>query len=128
MNNLQKMFIFENESIIDALNKINNNNSGTVIVVDDNNKLLGTLTDGDIRRALIDNIPLNNSIKNIYNSQCKYVYENYNIEEVKDIVKSYIKVVPILSENLVVVDYIELKDFFNKIDTKENPVLIMAGG
>ncbi|QCH26958.1 nucleotidyltransferase family protein [Clostridium tyrobutyricum] len=128
MNKLNNMFVGENNSIIDALNKINENNTGTVIVIGENRKLLGTLTDGDIRRALINNVSLNSSIKNIYNKNCKYIYENYNEEDVQSILKMYIKAVPIVDKNKIVVDYVALKDFFNTEDTEENPVLIMAGG
>ena len=37
-----------------------------LIRVDDNDKLLGTISDGDIRRALLKNIPLTESVKKIY--------------------------------------------------------------
>lgn len=128
MDKFNNIFIFENNSIIDALNKINDNNTGTVIVIDEDRKLLGTLTDGDIRRALINNLPLCSSIENIYNRNCKYVCGNFSEEDIQSILKMYIKVIPVVDTNKIVIDYVELKDFFYKEDSKENSVLIMAGG
>lgn len=128
MKNLDNMFIYERCTIIDALNIININLTGTAFVIDENKTLLGTITDGDIRRAIIDNIPLNNSIEPVYNKNCIYVHENHGNEELKEVFRKYIKVIPIIDNDRRVVNYIELKDYFNENQSKENPVIIMAGG
>jgi mannose-1-phosphate guanylyltransferase/mannose-6-phosphate isomerase len=42
------------QTFYDALVKIENNKKGFLIVVDEEEKVIGTLTDGDIRRSLIN--------------------------------------------------------------------------
>ena len=50
---LKNNFIFKNKTIRDAFVLLNKNARRCLIVVDKNNKLLGTLTDGDIRKYLL---------------------------------------------------------------------------
>ncbi len=41
-------------TVVDVMRKIDNNNKGILYIVDENGKLLGSLTDGDIRDGLSD--------------------------------------------------------------------------
>ena len=52
-------------TLIDALKIIDKSSLQIGVAIDDNRKLVGTVTDGDIRRALINNYKLTDSIKNI---------------------------------------------------------------
>ena len=49
-------------TIIDSLKKIDTNKKGFLIIVDFDDKVVGTLTDGDIRRAFIKGIGIEASI------------------------------------------------------------------
>ncbi len=51
-SNVQKYIAFSEDSIIDVLKKINDNKARIVFVVSDHAKLLGCLSDGDVRRWL----------------------------------------------------------------------------
>jgi len=63
----KKLFVIEPaSSIIDALSLIDKNQSGFVLVCDNDGKLLGTLTDGDIRRSLIKGSSILDSVDNLY--------------------------------------------------------------
>ena len=53
---IEQMVIKASESLKEALNKINLNAQGLLFVLDDEGKLCGTITDGDVRRALLDGI------------------------------------------------------------------------
>ena len=59
--------ILDNKKIIDAIKVLNNVKLKTLIVIDKNRKLIGTLTDGDIRRAMLKGLNTNNSITPIVN-------------------------------------------------------------
>ncbi len=72
MKNLGNILVCESTTLLETLNAINLNQKGTAIVVDKENKLLGTITDGDIRRAILENISLNSSIKT-YTIKIAYV-------------------------------------------------------
>lgn len=41
------------DSLMDAIEALENSANRIVVVIDENNRLLGTVTDGDIRRALL---------------------------------------------------------------------------
>ena len=52
----KKLIINESKSLEKALKMIQKNNQKILFVTDKENKLIGSLTDGDVRRALIKNI------------------------------------------------------------------------
>lgn len=129
-NDINRLFVNSKSSIIDTLKIININTKGMAIVVDNSNKLLGTITDGDIRRGIIKGISLNESIENIYNKHCKYCFSFHERSEIKNLFEEFnLKIIPVINNDRVVVDYFEIKDiFFDENINKENYVLIMAGG
>ena len=61
--------ILDNLKIITAIKILNKVKLKTLIVIDKNNKLIGTLTDGDIRRALLKGHSVNNFIFSIANKK-----------------------------------------------------------
>lgn len=66
MNNIDNLVLNFNTKIKEALSVIDNGGIRIALVVDENKKLLGTLSDGDIRRGLLKNYTLNDSIKDLY--------------------------------------------------------------
>ena len=52
MNKLSELIVNHNSDAIEALKAINKTKSYIALVTDDNHKLIGTITDGDIRRAI----------------------------------------------------------------------------
>ena len=64
-------------SLVDVLKKIDETGSlQTVFVVNDENKLLGTITDGDIRRAFINGLTLDNPIIDFICKDFSYLESN----------------------------------------------------
>ena len=63
---INNIFIKYSSNIKQAIKKLNNTKSKALIVIDTKNNYLGTITDGDIRRAIVKNFRLNDSIKLIY--------------------------------------------------------------
>ena len=61
------------ETIKNAMLKIKKNGTRTLVVVNTNKQLLGTLSEGDIQKALIKNVKVNESIKKIYNKKPKKI-------------------------------------------------------
>lgn len=120
----------ENTTIIDAMRLIDKNSKGALILVDKENKLLGTITDGDIRRAILEDKSVKLPIKDLYNKNCICVNRNTNVNVIKRFfIENKIKFIPVVDENKKVIDYYEIDDFidYNRME-KDNPVLIMAGG
>lgn len=134
----KEIFIHPGAPIKEALKRLDKTAEKTLLVVDRNKRLLGTLTDGDIRRYIIRTGKLIGTIKNIYNKNPIAIRKsNLSKEKIKKIfLKERIEVLPIVDETGKVVDYMtwdqvfsEQKKFWLHQGRKINvPVVIMAGG
>ena len=69
------LFIKKNESIKESFKILNKTAKKTLIVVDDSSKLLGTLSNGDLRKAILKGRKLNNKIENIFKKKCTFFKE-----------------------------------------------------
>lgn len=123
MHNLKKnsLTIDENEKIVKALNKINSSKIKILFVVNKNNKLLGSISSGDLRRAIIKKIDFNESVKKIMYKKPRFIFKRKKIE----IKKQYLLCLPIVNKKKEIIDF-----QYSKILKKEknNTVFLMAGG
>lgn len=105
--NLEKYIIASNETILTALIKINSNKQGFLIVVDNHNRVQGTLSDGDIRRALIKNGSTDRSIEESYNKNYEKAEVKDGLGKVIDLFQHYhIKYLPVVNRENVLVNII----------------------
>ena len=129
---MKNIFISEKTNIYQAMEKLQKTGEKCLIVVSKSKKLLGTITDGDIRRAILEQKSTATSIKYIYNKQCIYIEgKNYKMDKISKIIKSEkIDLIPVVGNKKVVVDYITAKkiDGLKKEKSIEIDVIIMAGG
>lgn len=122
-------------SIANALKKISLGGKKCIIVVNKKKTLLGTLSDGDIRNAIIKGIKLEESIKNIYQKKPFVVYENnFAPHKIRKIfIKHHYDLIPKINQKKQLIDIIFWEDYFaneKKINYKklDSEVIIMAGG
>jgi dTDP-glucose pyrophosphorylase len=104
-----------------------------LIVVDDENRLLGIITDGDLRRAIINGIDLKKHITLVMTKNPKTINVSNHKDEALELMKKYsLEHIPVIDKENKLVDLILWSDFLNdgKIiyPLKETPVVIMAGG
>ena len=94
-------FVIEkNTSILEALKKIDQNAKGFLIVLDRNGAVLGTLTDGDIRRAFIKGLAVGENISNIYTREFRFLRFTDGVAKAIEMFKSSaIKFLPIVDES-----------------------------
>lgn len=134
ISNFKNLLITEDQSIRTALEKINRSGLKNIIVVNSKNKFKGIITDGDVRRAILQKINLNDKVKKIYNRNPIFTYDNeHNNEKVKKIFLSKkIDLIPVINKKKKeVVDIIKAIDIFYKKNasiTKKTPIVLMAGG
>lgn len=96
---LLKYTIHPTASIMDALIKINNDKKGFLIVVSTDNKVIGTITDGDIRRAFIEGKTVNDSIENVFSSEFVSLNSDNAISEAIELFKNEgIEFIPVLDD------------------------------
>ena len=121
------------ETIKNAMLKIKKNGTRTLVVVNTNKQLLGTLSEGDIQKALIKNVKVNESIKKIYNKKPKkiniYDYKKINLREI--FISGQFGLIPVVNKNNVIKKIVTWNDVFRNEafdDLKKIEVVIMAGG
>ena len=84
---LDKLIISDNLTIKEAIRRVETSGQKCVYI-EKNNKLIGSLTDGDLRKLIINEVNLNKSIKKFYNKNPKYLKKkNFspNLNKVKQI-------------------------------------------
>lgn len=129
---MEKYKILSNKKIKDALTALGEFGQNCLVVVDKNNNLQGTLSDGDLRSALLNKKSLKDSIKNIYQKNPFFlINNNFNKKEAEKIlIKKNIDLIPVITKNKKVIDVIYWSKIFgkNKNINFDIPTLIMAGG
>lgn len=127
---VEDLFIDEELSIKDALKKLDETAKKILLVVD-NRKLIGIVTDGDIRRWILKNGDLKESVKLIMSKKPKYILEEDKKHAKRILRENSIEAMPVLDKERKVIDIIFWNDNFNeklKYGNMNNPVVIMAGG
>lgn len=129
------ILINKNSTVKDALKQLDKTAEKILFVVDENNKLVGSLTDGDIRRWILKDEPLNAQVKDVCFKGTYFVETDYNLEKVKEeILKRKIVYVPVLNKNREIVEFIIWDNLFDRkllrktIEKIDAEVVIMAGG
>ena len=128
------MEINKKQSLKDALKKMSIEGKKCLIVIDDKKKFLGTLSDGDIRKALLKGKNLKTLIKDFFNSKSTFFTEsNFKESDAKELFqKERFEVIPVIKKNGEILKILEWTDYFGPKqrdnDLKGVPVVIMAGG
>lgn len=124
-----KDFIVSDENSVIEVMKVIDKNAKGIAFVCEKERLLGVVTDGDIRRYILKNGDLNDSIKNIANYNPKYVTNKEIIDYTSYMKMNFITALPIVNKNLRILSIRFLYDNQTLRNTKLNvPVVIMAGG
>ena len=100
---LKKITLKKNATLKEALEHVEASGTKCLYVVE-NNKLIGSITDGDIRRAILKNVKLNEKITNFFNKKPKFLTkENYSLSNAKKIFLKYkIDTIPIVSKDKII--------------------------
>ncbi len=126
-NKIKEFLINSGDTARNAIKKLNRiGQISSVLFIIHENKILGSLTDGDIRRGLILDLDIDEDVDYFMNKKFHYLIENqFNKNELNDLKKLNIRFAPIL-DNLG-----ELRDILDI--PKYNSILplhavLMAGG
>ncbi len=115
-------------SIKDVMKNLDQTSLKIAIIIDDDNKLAGTISDGDIRRGLLNHLDINSNIEKIINKNPLYVKSDFNHEDILELMKtSSLHQIPIVDKNKRVIG-IHLINQENTVQELNNTILIMAGG
>ena len=126
----EKYCVSSGAIVKDAIKILNAQKGKIVIVLNAENVVVGTITDGDIRRALLDSVTVDYPVEKVMNKDFLFIrQENYSEQKARELfIKHSIKQLPILDNKKSLVSIIFSDDIKEETDTKENCVVIMAGG
>ena len=121
--------ILQSFSIIDAIRCINeiHNEPLVLFVVDENRRMQGTLTDGDVRRALIKGIDVDAPISEAMHRNFNFLRRGVNdrVEDIHHQRDLRMRLVPILDEENHICEIINLEHYVTKLPID---AVLMAGG
>lgn len=135
MRDLEKILVNANSTIEEAMLAMENNGLGIVLVVDRSKQFLGTVTDGDIRRAILNRMPLD--------TQVHILVTNNKVHEpgatvaphittadklLQTMNEKKIRHIPLLDEQGAVVDLAVLSELVGDPPPTPLAAVIMAGG
>ena len=132
---MKDLLILSDITIGLALKKLAKSGEGCLIVADRENMLLGTLSDGNLRKAILSGAVLSDAIEGLYQPKPTVLVEgSYNIDKAKELfIKYKFDLIPIVNKNNVVIDVLIWAKVFDngKKEIRQAldvPVVIMAGG
>lgn len=128
MKDSKNLILKENSTIKEALKIIDSGAMKIALIVDEKNRLIGTLSDGDIRRGFLNNLHLEDSIESI-------IFKNPTVCSIDDTKEKVLEValakkvyqMPIVNNDGVLLG-IEEVDNLIKPKVKKNVVVLMVGG
>lgn len=128
MKDFQKYIIQDSATIKDALIALNNLSSDvlTLFVLNNEGCMVGTVTDGDIRRKLVDNISLIDPVSLAMQKDFQYLNgEKLDVEKIKKLKERNITLLPCLNTDRKILSVINLK---KKASILPIDAVLMAGG
>jgi dTDP-glucose pyrophosphorylase len=128
MYHLEKILITSTSKLRQAMELIDQNSAQICFITDEKKKLLGSLTDGDIRRALLKGATLETPVSEAMTKSPKSLSDQLPRDKVIEKMKELgVKHVPLLDEHGIVTK-IEFLDDMLGITKRENRVILMVGG
>ena len=127
MFNLKNVVVNPDQKVIDVVKVIDQGGIQIALVVGDNKKLLGTVTDGDVRRGLLKGVSLDSPVKDIMNTNPIIARKDQDKADVLQVMKdNVLRHVPVVDNQGQLCD---LELYGNLVTRNEDVwVVLMAGG
>lgn len=115
MSNFEKYCVNDKSTIKDAISIIQNNFSRCSIVLNDNRKVIGVFSEGDVLRAILEDIDLFTPIKRVLKPSFKYLRE-VNMTEACELFKKHgITLIPVVDNEFNLVRVITVFDIMDNL-------------
>lgn len=116
----------EARTALRVLDKLPDSISRTLFIIDNDNKMVGALTDGDIRRGLLNGLEISQPITAFMNKTFKFIHENENnVEQIKKLRNNSFELIPLLDSQGRIQQILDLTKTYTILPVT---ALIMAGG
>ena len=119
--------ILSGSEVKDALKVLNDLSQDAILfVVDENEKLVGSLTDGDVRRGLLKGYTVDSKVDEIIQPEPRYIKKgDYSIQKIIEYREKDFRIIPVVNEEDIVVNVINFKHLKSYLPVD---AVIMAGG
>lgn len=127
MRNYRDHLLSEENSIKQALIQLDVLAKDSILfIIDENDQLLGSLTDGDVRRGLIKGVSIEENVKNIIQSSPRFIKKGETeIEKIIEYREGNYRILPIIDQENKVVNVINFREIRSYLPID---AIIMAGG
>ena len=127
MVNYTQHLLKKTSSIKDALIKLDALAKDAILfIIDDLGKLQGSLTDGDVRRGLLNGVQINEIVTKILQTNPKFILKsNYDLQEIIDLRSENYKVFPVLDDDGIIINVVNFRLIKSYLPLD---AVIMAGG
>ncbi|MBP8784695.1 MAG: nucleotidyltransferase family protein [Synergistaceae bacterium] len=125
----ERLCINRDRTILQGIQRLNEISGQILLVVDEQGRLFGTITDGDIRRAIANQVPFSDSVAVICNRNFKFLH-SFSVDSVLALCEEFsIKRIPIIDEAGIPIGIAFLEDLVQEGTPPTcGKVVIMAGG
>jgi dTDP-glucose pyrophosphorylase len=127
MHPFHKHLAHINLTIPEVLKKLDELSSDAILfLVDNNNQLLGSLTDGDLRRGFIKGLGFEDHLSKFFQKNPKYIQQGkYNLKDIIALRERYFTVFPVVNDQKQIINVVNFRyqKSYLPVDA-----LIMAGG
>lgn len=128
MRDWRELLVSPKTTILDTMKQIDQTALQIALVVDEEYKLLGTVTDGDVRRGILKGIPLNEPISRIMNTNPSTLSEESSFNNIKRMFKKKkLRQIPLVDKNNRIIDLLFSDTLLDNV-ALDNWVVLMAGG
>jgi len=127
MINYRSHLILTKTPIKEALTQLTSLGIDAILfVIDKDDKLIGSITDGDIRRGLINGISIDEPIDSIIRQAPKFIEKgNYDLNDIIKFREENYRIIPVLDHNNCVINIINFRHLYSYLPLD---AVIMAGG
>jgi|SRR5665647_2135017 len=126
MRNFTNNIIQQSATIIEAMKKLNDvPGSLTLFAVNEQQMLVGTLTDGDIRRGFINGLALTDTVTHFMSTQFHKINNSFTVQDFKNARNKGIRLLPVLDDDCRITKVYDLKRRKSILPLE---CMIMAGG
>lgn len=127
IKSVKEHIIKHDEIVLEALTKLNNLAADAILfVVDQDQKLIGSLTDGDVRRGLINNLSVKDNVMKFIQQHPKFIRKSdYNINDIIYYKENNFRIIPIIDDQDRIINILNFRQQKSYLPID---VVIMAGG
>jgi dTDP-glucose pyrophosphorylase len=128
MSNVEETLVPRTASIKQVIETIERSQAKVALVVDENRRLLGTVTDGDVRRGLLRGVQIGDAVSSVMNEKPRVATVNEDSAQILDMMRRNIcRQVPVLDSDGRVVALKTLEEAL-RVPDRPNWVFLLAGG